>query len=111
MELGYHATMVHARNCPHRPKGRRWTRCNCSICVQGSLGKKWVKKPLSTRDWSVAAATIHEWEAAREIGGKPFVIPTISEALQNVDTLHSFRKTWKLRQRQPSSGWSTSEGF
>ncbi len=86
----------------------------------------------------MAAATIHEWEAAREIGGKPFVIPTISEALQkyfddaearhlapstirkrrellngkllpyckskgheqlkdlNVDTLRSFRKTWKF---------------
>jgi integrase/recombinase XerD len=73
---------LHARNCPHRPKGRRWTRCNCSIWVQGSLGKKWVKKSLSTRDWSVAAGTIHEWEAAREIGGKPFVVPTISEALQ-----------------------------
>lgn len=129
---------LHARNCPHRPKGRRWTRCNCSIWVQGSLGKKWVKKSLNTRDWSVAAATIHEWEAAREIGGKPFVVPTISEALQkyfddaearhlapstirkrrellngkllpyckskgheqlkelNVDTLRSFRKTWKF---------------
>ena len=73
---------LHARNCPHRPKGRRWTRCTCSIWVQGSLGGKWVKKSLSTRDWSVAAATIHEWEAAREIGGKPFVVPTISEALQ-----------------------------
>lgn len=73
---------LHARSCPHRSKGRRWTRCNCSIWVQGSLGKKWVKKSLSTRDWSVAAATIHEWEAAREIGGKPFVVPTISEALQ-----------------------------
>ena len=73
---------LHARNCPHRPKGRRWTRCTCAIWVQGSLGGKWVKKSLNTRDWSVAAATIHEWEAAREIGGKAFVVPTISEALQ-----------------------------
>jgi len=129
---------LHARDCLHRPKGRRWTRCNCSIWVQGSLGKKWVKRSLKTRDWSVAAATIHEWEAAREIGGKPFVVPTISEALQkyfddaearhlapstirkrrellngkllpyckskgyqqlsdlDVDTLRTFRKTWKF---------------
>ncbi|MDP2319795.1 MAG: site-specific integrase [Acidobacteriota bacterium] len=128
---------LHARGCPHRPKGRRWTRCNCAIWVQGSLGGNWVKKSLSTRDWTVAAATIHEWEAAREIGGKPFVVPTISEALQkyfddaearhlapstirkrrelltgkllpyckskgheqlkdlNIDTLRSFRKSWK----------------
>ena len=56
---------LHARTCPHRSKGRRWTRCNCAVWVQGSLAGKWVKKSLNTRDWSVAAATIHEWEAAR----------------------------------------------
>ena len=72
----------HARSCPHRSKGRRWTRCNCSVWAQGSLGGEWVKKSLNTRDWSVAAATIHEWEAAREIGGKQLEIPTIKEALQ-----------------------------
>lgn len=53
---------LHARNCPHRPKGRRWTRCTCSIWVQGSLGGKWVKKSLSTRDWSVAAACTSQRE-------------------------------------------------
>jgi integrase/recombinase XerD len=73
---------LHSSSCSHRAKGRRWTRCTCSIWVQGSLGGKWVKKSLNTRDWSVAAATIHEWEAAREIGGKLFVVPTINEALQ-----------------------------
>jgi integrase/recombinase XerD len=72
----------HARTCPHRSKGRRWTRCNCSVWVQGSLGGEWIKRSLNTRDWSVAAATIHEWEAAREIGGKKQEVPTIREALQ-----------------------------
>ncbi len=72
----------HARTCPHRSKGRRWTRCNCSVWVQGSLGGEWVKRSLNTRDWSVAAATIHEWEAAREVGGKKLEVPTIREALQ-----------------------------
>ena len=128
----------HARTCSHRSKGRRWTRCNCSVWVQGSLGGEWVKRSLNTRDWSVAAATIHEWEAAREVGGKKLEVPTIREALQkyfddaearnlakstirkrrellegkllpyceakgfdrlkdlNVDTLRSFRKTWKF---------------
>jgi hypothetical protein len=28
---------------------------------------KVVKKSLNTRDWSIAAATVHEWEAAREM--------------------------------------------
>ena len=72
----------HARTCPHRSKGRRWTRCNCSVWVQGSLGGEWIKRSINTRDWSVAAATIHEWEAAREIGGKKQEVPTIREALQ-----------------------------
>ena len=71
----------HARTCPQRSKGRRWTRCNCSVWVQGSLGGEWVKRSLNTRDWSVAAATIHDWEAAREVGGKRVELPTIREAL------------------------------
>lgn len=72
----------HARTCAHRSKGRRWTRCNCSVWAQGSLAGEWVKRSLNTRDWSVAAATVHEWEAAREIGGKKLQLPTIREALQ-----------------------------
>ncbi len=72
----------HARTCPHRSKGRRWTRCNCAVWAQGSLGGEWIKRSLNTRDWSVAAATIHEWEAAKEIGGKKQEVPTIKEALQ-----------------------------
>jgi hypothetical protein len=39
------------------------------------------KKSLNTRDWSVAAATVHEWEAARVIGGKRKEIPTIKDAI------------------------------
>ena len=57
----------HSRTCPHRPKGRRWTRCNCPVWAQGSLGGQWIKDTLNTRDWSAAAATVHTWEAAREI--------------------------------------------
>jgi integrase/recombinase XerD len=129
---------LHARSCPHRSKGRRWTRCNCAVWVQGSLAGKWVKKSLNTREWSVAAAIVHEWEAAREIGGKRKEIPTIKAAISkyledsearhlapptirkrrellegkllpfcdskgyerladlNVDTLRTFRKTWKF---------------
>jgi integrase len=108
------------------------------VWVQGSLAGKWVKKSLNTREWSVAAATVHEWEAAREIGGKRREIPSIKDAISkyledsearhlaaptirkrrellegklvpfceskgyerladlNVDTLRSFRKTWKF---------------
>jgi len=73
----------HGRTCPHRPKGRRWTRCNCPVWAQGSLGGQWIKDTLNTRDWSAAAATVHTWEAAREIRSDATVdVPTIREALQ-----------------------------
>lgn len=72
----------HGRTCPHYSKGRRWTRCSCAVWAQGSLGGKWIKDSLNTRDWSVAAATVHNWEAAREIGASKTEIPTIREALQ-----------------------------
>src|SRR5687767_7297169 len=72
----------HSRTCPHRSKGRRWTRCNCPVWAQGSLGGKWIKDSLNTRDWSVAAATVHNWEAAREIGAATAEVPSIREALQ-----------------------------
>src|SRR5262245_15171023 len=58
----------HARKCPHRAKGRRWTRCNCGIWVQGSLGGQWIKDSLNTRDWSAAAGIVHGWEASGQIG-------------------------------------------
>lgn len=70
------------------------------------MGKKWVKRSLNTRDWSVAAATIHEWEAAREIGGKAFVVPTISEALQkyfdDAEARHLAPSTIRKRRELPN---------
>src|SRR5687768_640905 len=71
----------HARTCPHRSKGRRWTRCNCSIWVQGSLGGQWVKSALNTRDWSAAAAIAHGWEASGQIGVIKADIPTVAQAV------------------------------
>jgi integrase/recombinase XerD len=72
----------HGRTCPHREKGRRWTRCSCPVWAQGSIGGQWIKDSLNTRDWSVAAATVHRWESDKQIrsDAKP-VIPTIREAL------------------------------
>jgi hypothetical protein len=58
----------HARSCPHRHKGRRWTRCQCGIWVQGSLGGEWVKRSLNTRDWRAAATIVHGWETSGQIG-------------------------------------------
>ena len=72
----------HARSCPHRSKGRRWTRCNCGIWVQGSLGGEWVKRSLNTRDWSAAAAIVHGWEASGQIGVVKVDLPTVEKAVE-----------------------------
>jgi site-specific recombinase XerD len=72
----------HARSCPHRSKGRRWTRCNCGIWVQGSLGGEWIKRSLNTRDWSAAAAIVHGWEASGQIGVIKPDVPTIERAVE-----------------------------
>ena len=71
----------HARTCPHRTKGRRWTRCNCGIWVQGSLGGEWIKRSLNTRSWTAAAATVHGWEASGQIGVVKLDTPTVEQAV------------------------------
>jgi site-specific recombinase XerD len=91
----------HSRTCTHRSKGRRWTRCNCPVWAQGSLGGKWIKDSLNTRDWSVAAATVHTWEGAREIGAGKAEVPTIRGALQkyfdDVEARHLAKSTIRKR--------------
>lgn len=91
----------HSQACPHRAKGRRWTRCNCAIWVQGSLGGQWVKRALGTREWAAAAATIHGWEASGEIGVIKVVAPTIEEAIglyfQDAEARHLAKTTLQKR--------------
>ena len=59
--------------------------------MQGSLGGQWIKRSLSTREWSIAATTLHEWEAARAIGGKRFEI-------------EGERERWALHRKWGDSG-------
>ena len=72
----------HARQCRHRAKGRKWTRCQCGIWTQGSLSGQWVKMSLHTRNWAAAAKIIHNWEATGKIGEEPPDIPTIKKAVE-----------------------------
>lgn len=72
---------LHSRDCPHRPKGRRWTRCRCPVWTQGSVGGTWVKMSLKTRNWATAAKIIHSWEASGKIGEEPPDIPTVRQAV------------------------------
>ncbi len=72
----------HARSCPHRGKGRRWTRCNCGIWVQGSLGGEWIKRSLNTRDLErKPQGSVHGWRASREVGLVRVDVPTIEQAV------------------------------
>ena len=73
---------LHARDCKHRAKGRKWTRCQCAIWTQGSLSGRWVKMSLHTRNWTAAAKIIHNWEATGKIGEEPPDIPTIKRAVE-----------------------------
>jgi integrase/recombinase XerD len=73
---------LHARDCKHRAKGRKWTRCQCAIWTQGSLSGRWVKMSLHTRNWAAAAKIIHNWEATGKIGEEPPDIPTIKRAIE-----------------------------
>ncbi len=73
---------LHSRDCPHRAKGRRWTRCNCAVWTQGSLAGRWVRMSLKTRNWAAAAKVIHNWEATGKIGEEPPDIPTIRKAVE-----------------------------
>jgi hypothetical protein len=50
--------------------------------VQGSLGGQWVKDSLNTRDWGVAAAIAHDWEASGQAGVIKLDIPTIEKAVE-----------------------------
>ena len=91
----------HSQACPHRAKGRRWTRCNCAIWVQGSLGGQWVKRALGTREWAAAAATIHGWESSGEIGVVKVVAPSIEDAVglyfQDAEARHLAKTTLQKR--------------
>ena len=73
----------------HAPKGRRWTRCGYAVWVQGSLAEKWVQKSLNTRDWSVAAATIHEASTTFGGSGQYTGVP-VFQAQENERPSHFF---------------------
>ena len=76
----------HARQCRHRAKGRKWTRCQCGIWTQGSLSGQWVKMSLHTRNWAAAAKIIHNWEATGKIGEEP---PDIRNVSTKADQAHA----------------------
>jgi site-specific recombinase XerD len=44
----------HLKACPHRDKGRGYTKCSCPIWCDGRIDGKRIRKSLDTRDWARA---------------------------------------------------------
>ena len=44
----------HLKNCPHRKKGRKATKCSCPIWCDGELNGKRIRKSLDAQDWARA---------------------------------------------------------
>ena len=72
----------HSSDCPHKAKGRRWTRCGCAIWVQGSLGGEYVRQSLNLTVWGAAQDRIRGWEASGQVGVVRQDVPTIREAVE-----------------------------
>jgi integrase len=66
----------HSKLCPffRRPRHAR-NNCHCkrqcSIWVEGSIAGHYMRRALDLTDWDVAAAVVHQWEAAAARGGLP----------------------------------------
>ena len=58
----------HLSDCAHLAKGNAWTRCQCPIWVQGSIGGEAVRRSLNTTNWTAASTTVHQWQSSGRIG-------------------------------------------
>ena len=61
----------HRENCPHKSKGRRYTRCRCPIWTDGYDRGKRILKSLKTTDWQDAGRKIQRMEDPDAIKTKP----------------------------------------
>jgi integrase/recombinase XerD len=71
----------HLSDCQHRQKGNRWTRCQCPIWVQGSIGGEAVRRSLNTTNWTAATTTVQGWQVSGQVGVLKPDVPTIEEAV------------------------------
>ena len=52
----------HSRTCPHRKKGRAYTKCKCMIHADGELNGKRFRGSTDVRDWQRALRKLAAWE-------------------------------------------------
>jgi len=53
----------HRKCCKHRPQGRKYRHCQCSIWIDGILAGAEIRESLKIRDWQRASEIVREWEA------------------------------------------------
>ena len=57
----------HRQKCPHKAKGRKYTKCSCPIWVDGQMDGKRLHQSLGLRDWARAVRRVNDWIGAPEI--------------------------------------------
>ena len=72
----------HLRSCKHADKGNQWTRCQCPIWVQGSIGGETIRRSLNTGNWTAASSLVHQWQSSGRIGVLKPDLPTVAEAVE-----------------------------
>ena len=71
----------HLSRCKHTDKGNRWTRCQCPIWVQGSIGGETIRRSLNTGNWTAASSIAHQWQASGRVGVLKPELPTVADAV------------------------------
>ena len=67
----------HLASCKHLDKGNRWTRCQCPIWVQGSIGGETIRRSLNTGNWTAASTIVHQWQSSGRIGVLKPELPSV----------------------------------
>ena len=71
----------HLSGCAHLAKGNQWTRCQCPIWVQGSIGGETIRRSMNTANWTAASTSVHQWQSSGRIGVLKPELPTITDAV------------------------------
>ena len=72
----------HLTSCKHVDEGNRWTRCQCPIWVQGSIGGETIRRSLNTSNWTAASSVVHQWQSSGRIGVLKPELPSVTAAVE-----------------------------
>jgi integrase/recombinase XerD len=91
----------HLGSCAHIAKGNQWTRCQCPIWVQGSIGGETIRRSMNTANWTAASTSVHQWQSSGRIGvlkpELPGVAPAIEKFLEEAKARNLAATTIKKR--------------